>query len=253
MQTVDSFTGFAALAQKWRAKTSDRENPWQLRWKPVCASTEIELSRWLKEKPFTGNFPRAFLADRQTHGTGQWGRLWHAPNGGVWLSAAFPLNVDTASAGLLSLAVALALARKLEEYHVHARIKWPNDLIIGEKKLAGFLPRLIHRGKRLMFARVGLGLNVCNRVPLGGISLKQILYPKRCQPLLWASEALLALESAVELLKEPENVCISVENLLWAKEIHDPHTGKILKIDGLNVDGALILSNGAYKTFWNRW
>ena len=67
MKTVDSFTGAAAIAHKWRTKTLGGR-PWKLRWKPVCASTEIALAEWLKEKPLLESQQRAVISERQTFG-----------------------------------------------------------------------------------------------------------------------------------------------------------------------------------------
>jgi BirA family biotin operon repressor/biotin-[acetyl-CoA-carboxylase] ligase len=58
-----------------------------LRVLPVCASTELELERWLTAGAVP---PLALLARQQRHGHGQRGRVWHSPPGGVWLSAALP-------------------------------------------------------------------------------------------------------------------------------------------------------------------
>ena len=61
--------------------------PWRLRLLPVCASTEVELSRWLHQG---ASAPLAVLARRQRHGCGQRQRHWQSPPGGLWLSAALP-------------------------------------------------------------------------------------------------------------------------------------------------------------------
>ena len=155
MRIADSYRGAAAIAHLLRTKPGF-SRPWKLRWKPVCASTENDLSDWLMEKPFEDELPRALIAARQTHSTGQRGRIWQSPLGGVWISAAIPLSGQK-SAGLLGLAVAVAMAQRLERYSVPVQIKWPNDLMIGDRKLAGFLPRLVYRGKILRFGRIGLG------------------------------------------------------------------------------------------------
>ena len=246
------FTGCAPLAHILQTKPLIAR-PWQLRWKPVCASTEIDLSEWLKEKPLKGNLPRAFLADRQTHGIGQRGRIWQSSEGGVWISAAFPIVGSNKSAGLLGLAVAVALVHKLAQYSVPVQIKWPNDLMIGDRKLAGLLPRLVFRGKTLRLGRVGLGLNVRNQVPVEGISLADFLRPNHCHPVLWAAEVIETFETAIELIGEAQAVCLEAERLLWAKEVKDPQSGELLQIEGLDLDGSLKLRKGTYKVVWNRW
>ena len=252
MQIVDPYKGAAQLAHLWR-RNSIAKKPWQLRWKPVCASTEIELSSWLREKPFKGLTPRAFFAARQTSGKGQYGRHWHSPVGGVWISAAIPISDKTKSPGLLGLAVAVALAHRLERFRIPVQIKWPNDLLVGGRKLAGFLPRLIHRGDTLRLGRIGLGLNVCNRVPRGAIALTEIIDPRHCNQQSWSVEVLYALDEAVDLIAKGNYVCLEAERILWARTIKDPLSGETCLIEGLNNEGALKLRKGSCKIIWNRW
>ena len=161
MLRIDPCKGAGIVAHSWRNR-SRGGMPWHLRWKPVCASTESVLSDWLRDKPFLENQPRAFIAARQTHGRGQRGKVWHSPEGGVWISAAIPWSKQNNSACLMGLAVAVALAERLENCSVPVKIKWPNDLLVEGRKLAGLLPSLIHRGGKIRLARIGLGLNVRN-------------------------------------------------------------------------------------------
>ncbi len=252
MHTVKPFKGGGVFAHHWRKK-SLTSRPWSLRWKSVCASTEKDLSNWLREKPLCGALPRAIIAARQTNGFGQRGRIWEAPAGGVWISAAFPLPNKKKSAGILGLAIAVALSHRLEMNNIPVQIKWPNDLLVYKKKLAGLLPRVIHRGNSVRFGRVGLGLNVCNRVPFGGIRLSEILKSKKCQPFLWTAEVLLALDQAMEIVRDEEFVRLEAERLLWAKEFIDPKSGDKFFIDGLDLNGGLKVNNGSSQVVWNRW
>ena len=87
---------------------------WDFRWVPVCSSTEILLKQWLLQSPLMLR-PRVVAARQQRWGVGQRGRVWRAPKGGVWLSAALPVvsdgpNPNNTGAGLLGLALALSQA-----------------------------------------------------------------------------------------------------------------------------------------------
>ncbi len=252
MSIAKAFKGSAPIAHYWRQK-SFSSRPWQLRWKPVCASTEKSLSEWLKEKPFSDNQPRAVFAARQNHGKGQFGRFWQSPIGGVWVSAALPSIAHVQAPGLLGLAVAVALAQRLEVYGVPIRIKWPNDLMVEERKLAGFLPRLLHRGSKLRFGRIGVGLNACNRVPLEGISLIQILKIGKFQPDFWAAEVLMALDESIDLLSRPDWICRQVERRLWKNEFMVPETRELWEIKGITAEGALELMKGTDTKIVSRW
>ncbi len=191
--------------------------PWRLRGLAVCASTEAELDRWLAadpglagEAPLPG--PRAVIARRQRFGRGQRGRPWCSPAGGVWLSAALPWPVDAAAAAAPGLAVAVGLSLRLEAQGLAVRLKWPNDLLlVGPRggapgKLAGLLPRLRLRGGGCRWARIGLGLNVRNRVPPEGVSLAASLGPGRADPTRWCAQVLGGLEWAVAWADRPEAV-----------------------------------------------
>tara|TARA_Y100001968_G_C19408748_1_gene745160 strand:- start:194 stop:982 length:789 start_codon:yes stop_codon:yes gene_type:complete len=232
---------------------SSARTPWQLRWKPVCASTEIELARWLEEKPSLANYPRAIIAARQNNGKGQRGRYWESPIGGVWLSASLPCVTENKSAGLLGLAMALSLAERLEMLNIPVKIKWPNDLLVFRRKLAGLLPRIIYRGGTPRLACIGIGMNVFNPVPVGGIALAEILNSKCFSLAHWTVQVLLSLESAMEFSNENNTLCSQVEQRLWADEVIDPHTGETWLVEGLDSNGGLKLKRGSEKVIWTRW
>lgn len=244
----------ALIANYWQ-ENSSHGIPWHIYSRPVCSSTETDLSRWLYERPFIGNslHPRAFIADRQTNGKGQRGRIWQSPQGGVWISAALPYLGKNQSVGLFGLAVAFAMTERLERRKIPVQIKWPNDLLVSGKKLAGFLPSLIFRGQSLKLARIGIGLNVSNKVPLNGISLAKILEPNQCHVYKWAGEVLLAIDRAMDLFEQEESFHLEAEKRLWSKEVVDPSSGDIWEIDGLDITGALKLKNNNKQMVWTRW
>ena len=219
----------------------------------VCASTETELSQWLTEQPWRGLQPRAVVVDHQIRGQGQYGRRWMAPVGGVWLSAALPWPQQECSTGLFGLTVALALAEQVESTGLQVSIKWPNDLIIESRKLAGVLPTLVFRGSRVRLARIGVGLNVNNPVPPGAIALRELLPSGRCRLRLWQGAVLRALDRARELALDPSLVVRQAEQRLWAESVADPTTGEAWTVQGIGMDGRLLLELGTRRTSWTRW
>ena len=252
MHRIDRRQGVGVVARNWRT-ISRGSQPWQLRWRPICESTDLELSQWIRETPLLPNQPRAIFATRQTNGKGQFGRRWISPPGGVWISAAVPWPCLQDSGSVFGLAVAVAVAERLEMYGVPVRIKWPNDLIVGSRKLAGLLPRLIHRGSTIRFARVGFGLNVCNRVPMEGVALLELLRPGQCQLLKWIAEVLIAFDRAIILSRDTNLVCSLAESRLWTNELRDPQDGTLWKVEGIETFGGLKLSKGSYTKVWRRW
>ncbi len=215
---------------------------WRLMFKPICASTEIELSNWIAEKPVKRNQPKAIFSSCQKFGQGQAGRIWEAPKGGVWVSAAIKREDSCENnSQLYGLAVALALVERIERLGVEVNIKWPNDLLVDGQKLAGILPRLFFRGGKLRLLRVGVGLNVFNTVPKEGISLKQIIGDKKMNINFWSSEVLLAIEKSIDFLNNKKFLCSQVEKRLWSKKYIDKETGYHWDIQGIDYCGGLIL------------
>ena len=215
---------------------------WRIILKSICASTEIELSNWLAEKQVKENRPIAIFSTCQRFGRGQAGRIWHSSKGGVWVSAAIKREESSENnSQLYGLAVALALAEKIERIGVNVKIKWPNDLLVNGKKLAGILPRLFFRGEKLRLLRVGIGLNVLNNVPNEGISLKQIIGDKKMNINFWSSEVLIAIERSLDFLDDKNFLCSQVEKRLWSRKYIEKETGYQWDIKGIDASGRLIL------------
>ena len=231
----------AGLAAALRRLPGDYPLPWRLRCLPVCASTEPALEQWLADGAAP---PLALLAQRQRRGHGQQGRVWHSPPGGVWLSAALPWPAQPQGSAAPALAAALGLALQLEALGLKPQIKWPNDLWIEGRKLAGILPRLRWRGGRVRHAQVGVGINGVNRVPPGAISLAEALGRRRhplaqLEPL--AARVLRGLEWAAAAAAEPELVRRQAERRLWRPGDGWEHGGQRWRIAGLALDGGLRL------------
>jgi BirA family biotin operon repressor/biotin-[acetyl-CoA-carboxylase] ligase len=106
------------------------------------------------------------VAGEQTGGRGSRGRGWESPPGGLWLSVLFRPGV-AAGVELCGLRIGLAVAEAIESLDpgIAVRIKWPNDLMIGERKLGGILCEARWQGEVLGWVVAGLGLNVANPLP----------------------------------------------------------------------------------------
>ena len=243
------FIGAGGIYRNYKLNNLSSKS-WKLIWKPVCASTEIELSNWIQEEPVKENQPKAIFASCQRFGKGQIGRYWHSPKGGVWVSSAIKKKgLGENNSHLYGLAVALALVERIEKIGVNVKIKWPNDLYVDGKKLAGVLPRLFFRGENLRLLRAGIGLNVFNSVPIEGVSLKNILGKSKLNLNFWSSEVLFAIERSLDFLENKKYLCSQVEEKLWSKKYIDKVTGNEFDVKGIDADGKLILLiNGKEKT-----
>ena len=225
--------------------------PWVLKFLPICSSTETELSNWIAGKKVLNNKPRAIFSSKQKFGQGQHGRIWNSPRGGVWVSAAICREgCYEKTAELYGLAVALALVERFELKGVDVKIKWPNDILLNGRKLAGILPKLFFRGREIRLIRVGVGLNVFNNVPQEGISLKEIRAVKKIDVNFWSSEVLFAIERSLDLLERKEFLCKELGKRLWNKSFFEKKTGNKWNIKGIHSNGGLMLSNGQKEIVW---
>lgn len=101
-------------------------------------------------------------AEHQLAGKGRRGRRWHAVlGGGLTFSVLWRFENGLQSLSGLSLAVGLAIARAVNRHSRHtARLKWPNDVLVDYRKLAGILVEVQGDLHGAAFAVVGVGLNV---------------------------------------------------------------------------------------------
>ncbi|MDA1246357.1 MAG: biotin--[acetyl-CoA-carboxylase] ligase [Cyanobacteria bacterium] len=221
---------------------------WKLRRLPVCASTEIELDRWLEQRQASDQPLQrlAVTARRQRFGHGQQGRPWLSPSGGLWLSAAIPWAEALPGTACLGLAVAVGISQQLDALGLAVQIKWPNDLLVGDRKIAGLLPRMRLRGQRIRAAQVGVGLNGCNRVPPGALSVAEALGCRQGHPLARPERllprVLAGLEWAAAHAQQPCQVRTYAEARLWCPPTGWLHEGELWQVLGLHVDGRLRLN-----------
>jgi BirA family biotin operon repressor/biotin-[acetyl-CoA-carboxylase] ligase len=101
-------------------------------------------------------------AARQTMGRGRLGRSWESPpNRGLYVSILLRPDLAMTEAGKLTILSSVAMVDAVEAVTgVRPDIKWPNDLMMGGRKLAGLLIETELKGGRLAFAVVGVGINV---------------------------------------------------------------------------------------------
>lgn len=117
------------------------------------------------------------VAAEQLAGRGRAGRMWSAPRGSALLCSVLlrpPLSPQ--ALGLLPLIAGLAVAETIDDLIPgSARLKWPNDVFIGERKVSGVLMQARAAGDRTEFVNLGIGINALTEIdqlPAGATSLK---------------------------------------------------------------------------------
>jgi BirA family biotin operon repressor/biotin-[acetyl-CoA-carboxylase] ligase len=126
----------------------------------ITRSTNDDAKRAAREGSPAGS---AFVSDAQTDGRGRLGRRWHSP-AGENLYASFLLRpaFDATSAPLVTLAAGVAVAEVIAPLVPDRRVglKWPNDVLIDDRKVAGILSEAQLSGQQAPWVVVGIGINV---------------------------------------------------------------------------------------------
>lgn len=106
------------------------------------------------------------IADEQTSGRGRMNRKWHSPKStGIWMSLLVRPDIPPQQAPQLTLLTAVAAVRAIEEATgITPEIKWPNDIMVNGKKIAGILTELQAEADRIHSVIIGIGLNVNQRI-----------------------------------------------------------------------------------------
>jgi BirA family transcriptional regulator, biotin operon repressor / biotin---[acetyl-CoA-carboxylase] ligase len=157
------------------------------------------------------------IATQQTAGRGQWGRQWISPEGGLYLSVAISGQIEASNSYQLTLASAWGIANQLRKCGVSVGIKWPNDLVLNNRKLGGILTETKVQQKQIVQAVIGVGINWKNPVPETGVNLEMWQASEQTKPItsleMLASVVLLGIESGLKSLFE-EGVSILLPRYL---------------------------------------
>ncbi|WP_428327069.1 biotin--[acetyl-CoA-carboxylase] ligase [Nitrosopumilus sp.] len=251
-------------------KNSDSLLPWEittgLKTKTIGQqafyfdSTDSTQNQALKMAEESDKNGAIVVAEKQTGGRGRSGRKWVSPKGGIWFSIILHPRFDISITTLFPIASALALSIALEKtFKISPELKWPNDITIKGKKLAGMLVDVSLESNKIQNLVLGVGINF-------DVDIKQIeknlkgtpnFYgvaslneqKTKIRPVELVQSFLIELEKIYKLLDSKQTKKIIAE---WTKRsstigknvklntVDGEIKGKALKID---EDGALVVSN----------
>jgi BirA family biotin operon repressor/biotin-[acetyl-CoA-carboxylase] ligase len=184
----------------------------------------------------------AVMAVEQSEGRGRRGRSWASARGGLWLSV-LCRPVSEPALEVLSLRVALAAAECLERQApaVRLQLKWPNDLILDQRKLGGILCEARWQGESAAWVVVGLGINVRNAIPaeLGRQAVALSEFAPEVTPETLAPDLVAAVVAASEIdrrLAIAELDAFDRRHWLRGRQLSSPVSGTA---DGITEDGLL--------------
>ena len=101
------------------------------------------------------------ITDNQISGRGRWGRTWYSgPGKGLAFSVILKPEIEVSLAGLFPVTAGVAVVDALTRFQLEPGLKWPNDILIKDRKCGGILVESKFRGNIMASAIVGIGINV---------------------------------------------------------------------------------------------
>lgn len=128
----------------------------------VLLDTVDSTNDWCVEQARHGcPMPLACFAEQQTGGKGRRGRKWHSPAAAnIYMSLLWQFNKPLDALGCLSLSMGMAVKNTLLDVGISgAVLKWPNDVLVDGRKIAGVLLETVTRKDRLQAVVIGIGVN----------------------------------------------------------------------------------------------
>ena len=207
------------------------------------------------------DFGALVIAETQALGKGRQGRQWISPKGGIWLSVILQPNFDVYKITLIPFAVAVALSRAIEKtLKIKTGLKWPNDLTLNGKKVAGIIIDASIESTKIESVIVGVGINfqvnpkqIENKIKKNSnfYGVTTLVKKGKTKPASLVKEFLVELETILESLQANKTQEITEQ---WMKNsttigksitITDFDTKISGKAVGLDKDGSLIVRQGS--------
>ena len=140
-------------------------------------SSTMEMAKKLAHKRCP-NFT-VVIAGCQKKGRGRLDRAWMSDPGGLYFTVVLRPQIPMMLSSRLNFLASITLARILRQaYEVDARVKWPNDILVNDRKISGMLTEVEAEADLVNFINIGIGINVNNdpsRSVAQASSLKKIL------------------------------------------------------------------------------
>jgi BirA family transcriptional regulator, biotin operon repressor / biotin---[acetyl-CoA-carboxylase] ligase len=135
----------------------------------TLTSTNEKLAQLMASE--NANAGTVVIAREQTAGRGQRGKKWESDRGGLYLSLAISPDLPAVNVHQLTLGIVWGIAHQLRQQGLPVSIKWPNDLMLTDRKLGGILTETRIASGRIDRAIVGVGINYANSVTGKAINL----------------------------------------------------------------------------------
>jgi BirA family transcriptional regulator, biotin operon repressor / biotin---[acetyl-CoA-carboxylase] ligase len=223
----------------------------KLHFSPVTGSTNNDASAAAREGATHGS---VYFADEQRTGRGRGDHSWHSAAGeGLYVSVLLRPAVAPAHLPLIPLAAGLAAANAISvASNLEVDVRWPNDLLVGDRKTGGILVESKTEGDAVSFVVIGIGINVHQRAfdaglstPATSLDLESGRFISRQELLIALLESLqretLGLHDPAVVAAIPARVALA-STWLWNRpvEVHGPQACTGITT-GLDANGFLLV------------
>lgn len=188
------------------------------------------------------------IMEEQTAGRGRDGRTWYSPWGGIWVAVLLRPSPVPADVGVLAIRAGLVVADVIDDLlgGPRASIKWPNDVLVDDRKVAGILCEARSRGGAVEWLGLGVGVNVCNEIApslAGRAAALEEFAPglARLAVLDRLVPAAAALSRGGPALDPAECAAFAARDWLCGRTLEAPIAGRAT---GIRPDGALVVAQG---------
>lgn len=202
------------------------------------------------------------VTDKQTAGKGRSGRPWiSVPGKSLIASLIIKPGIDSRFSGFFPLLTGIAIVKAFEELGLEVNLKWPNDIMVNNKKLGGILCESRVQGKVIEWVVIGMGLNINEQENELAVELNATSFFKEKSSSIQRELVLAKIMNYIEPLYIELNETKDPSQLmeLWTEYCN--HVNKTVKFEvenesqsgefmGIDTDGAAIIKiNGNKKIF----
>lgn len=142
-------------------------------YKTIRSTQQLAIS--FAETDIINENGTVILADEQYDGKGRGNKKWISPKGGLWMSLIIKPRIELDKINILSLIAAISVCEAINEtYNLETRIKWPNDIVINNKKIAGIIIDSSIEDSNIEYVVIGIGINIVVDIIKINLSLASI-------------------------------------------------------------------------------
>jgi len=218
-------------------------------WEKVVYKFEVSSTMDVAKELAERGDKAIVIAEKQTAGRGRLSRSWKSDLGGLWITLILLDKRPLKSTLVFPFLSALAVAKALKEtYNLSPTLKWPNDVLLSEKKVAGILLEVKGEADLMDYALIGIGVNLNNKVSQEpfeqkAISVSECLGEKVdrfafLSSLLQNFEALYLNFSMQEILREWKSLSSTLGRPVKVRTLNESFEGLALDLDD---DGTLLV------------